>query len=110
MGTQVPSLRRIGGKISMRPKQLPSLRIRLASLMVLIMAASGFAHAQTSFIGGLNTVTTVASTVPSNGDVNPYGVAWVPVTSGSLVRGRFLISNFNNSSNQQGTGTTIVEI
>jgi hypothetical protein len=94
----------------MRPKQLPSLRIRLASLMVLIMAASGFAHAQTSFIGGLNTVTTVASTVPSNGDVNPYGVAWVPVTSGSLVRGRFLISNFNNSSNQQGTGTTIVEI
>jgi hypothetical protein len=52
----------------------------------------------------------VASTVPANGDVNPYGVAVVPVTAGSLVAGHILVSNFNNSSNLQGTGTTIVEI
>jgi len=28
------------------------------------------------------TITTVASTIPSNGDLNPYGVARVPTTTG----------------------------
>lgn len=65
---------------------------------------------QTSFLGGLNQVSTVASTVPANGDINPYGIFQVPVSSGNLVAGHFLISNFNNSSNLQGTGTTIVDI
>src|SRR5207245_2732959 len=37
-------------------------------------------------------------------------VAVVPTTTGSLVRGNILISNFNNSANLQGTGTTIVQI
>ncbi len=52
----------------------------------------------------------VSSTVPSNGDVNPYGVAIAPVSMGSLVKGNVLVSNFNAMSNLQGTGTTIVEI
>ena len=56
------------------------------------------------------TVTTVASTIPSNGDLNPYGVARVPTTTGSLTKGNILISNFNNSQNLQGTGTTIVQV
>jgi len=55
------------------------------------------------------TITTVASTIPSNGDLNPYGVARVPTTTGSLTKGNILISNFNNSNNLQGTGTTIVQ-
>lgn len=50
------------------------------------------------------------STVPSNGDVNPYGVAFVPHSGGSLKSGSILVSNFNNSMNTQGTGTTIVQI
>jgi len=53
------------------------------------------------------------STVPSNGDVNPYGVAFVPPgfpTGGVLSPGDVLISNFNNNQNLQGTGTTIVRI
>ncbi len=54
------------------------------------------------------------STVPSNGDLNPYGVAFVdddfPVGSGPLQHGDILVSNFNNSANLQGTGTTIVDI
>lgn len=53
---------------------------------------------------------TLGSTVPANGDVNPYGVARVPRSTGSLVEGQFLISNFNNAANQQGTGTTIVQV
>jgi hypothetical protein len=59
---------------------------------------------------GGRSIVTVASTVPSNGDVNPYGVAIVPASSGNLVQGHILVSNFNNSANLQGTGTTIVDI
>jgi hypothetical protein len=68
------------------------------------------ADTQKSFVGGFNTLTTVASTVPGNGDVNPYGVAVVRDSLGKLRQGNVLVSNFNNSRNQQGTGTTIVEI
>jgi hypothetical protein len=54
------------------------------------------------------------STVPSNGDVNPYGVAFITSTfqagSGPLLPGDILVSNFNNSQNLQGTGSTIVRI
>jgi DNA-binding beta-propeller fold protein YncE len=57
-----------------------------------------------------DTITSIASTVPNNGDVNPYGMAVVPKTTGSLVQGDVLISNFNNAKNLQGTGTTIMEI
>ena len=56
------------------------------------------------------TVVQVASAVPSNGDLNPYGVAMVERTSGNLIQGHILVSNFNNSANLQGTGTTIVDI
>jgi hypothetical protein len=63
-----------------------------------------------TFIGPFNNIDTLASTVPGNGDVNPYGVAVVPVSSGRLESGDVLVSNFNNHRNLQGTGTTIVEI
>jgi hypothetical protein len=62
------------------------------------------------FVGPLHAVSTIASTVPRNGDVNPYGTAVVPRSDGMLVQGDVLISNFNNSGNLQGTGTTIVEV
>jgi hypothetical protein len=64
-----------------------------------------------SFIGGFGMPKTVSTTVPDNiGDVNPYGVAVVQHSQGKLVKGNILISNFNNSANQQGTGTTIMSI
>jgi hypothetical protein len=58
------------------------------------------------------TPTMAVSTIPSNGDLNPYGVAFVPsgFPSGLLSSGDILVSNFNASSNLQGTGTTIVRI
>jgi hypothetical protein len=60
--------------------------------------------------GNSFTVTTISSTVPANGDLNPYGIFRVPRSAGTLVRGNLLVSNFNNSSNLQGTGTTLVQI
>jgi uncharacterized protein (TIGR03118 family) len=50
------------------------------------------------------------STVPANGDQNPYGVAFVPQgfpSGGALNPGDLLVSNFNNQANLQGTGSTI---
>ncbi len=54
-----------------------------------------------------------ATTVPANGDVNPYGVAFVPkgfAGGGATATGDVLVSNFNNNANLQGTGTTIVSV
>ena len=63
-----------------------------------------------AFVGPLHHVSTLASTVPANGDVNPYGVAVVPRSTGNLRQGNVLVSNFNDKTNTQGTGTTIVQI
>jgi hypothetical protein len=63
-----------------------------------------------AFVGPLHRVTTLASTVPRNGDVNPYGVAVIPRSTGNLWQGNTLVSNFNDKTNVQGTGTTIVQI
>jgi hypothetical protein len=62
------------------------------------------------FLGPFKNVCVVASTKPANGDLNPYGIAVVPTTVGNLVAGDVLVSNFNNSKNLQGTGSTIMEI
>ena len=53
-----------------------------------------------------------SSTIPGNGDLNPYGVAFVPSgfpSGGTIATGDVLVSNFNNISNLQGTGTTIIK-
>jgi len=93
---------------------------RFASIGVIVtataglLAGSGFAataaNASDTFIGPLNHTKIIASTVPANGDVNPYGVAVVPHSTGRLYRGDVLVSNFNDKANVQGTGTTIVEV
>ncbi len=80
---------------------------------LMIAAASGAAAQTTTatpFINNFRTVSTGPSTVPANGDVNPYGVAVVQRSQGLLQKGDALVSNFNNSANQQGTGSTIVEV
>jgi hypothetical protein len=81
-----------------------------AVAMVGAVAPAGATSPARSFLGGLSTISTVASTVPANGDVNPYGVAVVAHSTGRLHRGWVLVSNFNAAANTQGTGTTIVEI
>jgi hypothetical protein len=54
-----------------------------------------------------------STTVPANGDLNPYGVAVVPAgfPAGSAIKaGEILVSNFNNKDNLQGTGSTIIKL
>ena len=62
----------------------------------------------TSFLKSLHSQTQIASTVPDNGDVNPYAVVVAPVSAGKVREGDVLVTNFNNSNNLQGLGTTIV--
>jgi hypothetical protein len=53
---------------------------------------------------------TVTSTVAGNGDQNPYAVVVAPVSAGTIQQGDILVDNFNNASNLQGLGTTIVDV
>lgn len=81
--------------------------------LVFLLGANGnvFAHSgREAFLKRFNHINQIASTVPANGDVNPYGVVVVPRSVGKLVAGNTLVSNFNNKANQQGRGSTIVQI
>jgi hypothetical protein len=83
----------------------------LAALLgcAMLLPASALAF-NFSFLGSLHSVSEIGSTVPANGDENPYGIVTVPSSVGSLVRGDLLISNFNDEENLQGTGTTLVQV
>ena len=86
-----------------------SEKLRTAIASIAIAASATFAQAAPILPFGPATV----STVPSNGDVNPYGVAFAPSTvppGGALQPGDTLVSNYNNAQNLQGTGRTIVRI
>lgn len=86
------------------------LSIGFAFSFLLLFSATAFAQ-NNSILGSLQSIST--PTVPANGDLNPYGVAFVPANfpnGGAIAPGDVLVANFNNSSNVQGTGTTIVRI
>ncbi len=85
------------------------LRCALAASSTLLFSAPSLADSH-AVLPPLKTVSVIASTVPGIGDVNPYGMAQVKRTTGNLRAGHILISNFNNSSNLQGTGTTIMDV
>lgn len=94
-----------------KPSRIALLGFSFAVVMALALtAAPGRADDEGSILKKLTKVSQVASTVPGNGDINPYGIVLVPRSVGNLHAGHFLISNFNNSGNAQGTGTTIVDI
>ena len=61
-----------------------------------------------SFLDGIRRQTTLTSTVPDNGDQNPYAIVVAPVSAGSFQKDDVLITNFNDAGNLQGLGTTIV--
>jgi hypothetical protein len=83
--------------------------LSIAGIASLPMAAAFADDGEGAFLPRL----IVSSTVPPNGDLNPYGVAFVPQNfprGGSIAPGDVLISNFNNTNNVQGTGTTIIKL
>src|SRR5262249_27205414 len=104
---------------------IPALRSLLAAQLAMSrQVAFGFPYYQYGFPfpnvqGPILTKLTPAptfraSTIPASGDLNPYGLAIVPTNgfffNGLLRPGDFLVSNFNNNTNTQGTGTSIVKV
>jgi hypothetical protein len=94
----------------MRRNSRGLLGLLFVTLSALAASSAALAQDNDNILKNLHTITTITSTLPSNQDVNPYGVALVKRTVGNLTEGHVLVSNFNNSSNLQGTGTTIVDI
>lgn len=89
--------------------------MRLAPLLgfaVLLAGSAAPNPARADSQGLLETIhkhITRASTVTDDGDLNPYAVVVAPVAAGKIQEGDVLVDNFNNLSNLQGTGTTIVD-
>jgi hypothetical protein len=92
------------------PAACAAKAVRAALGLALLALPPASLYAQNPF---LPPPPATATTIPSNGDVNPYGVAFVPprfAFGGTIQPGDILVSNFNNSQNLQGTGTTVVSI
>lgn len=86
-------------------------RLRLTGVMLLALAAAARAEDSQDarpFLAGLRHNVTRASTVPDNADLNPYAVWVAPVSAGKIRQHDVLVDNFNNVSNLQGTGGTIL--
>src|SRR5580658_6237032 len=91
---------------------LPRAAALIAGLLAIggLMAGAAAHDGDDSILHALKHVSVLGTTVPANGDVNPYGMAQVKYSVGNLKSGHILVSNFNNSANAQGTGTTIVDL
>lgn len=78
-----------------------------------LAVAPAASAAPVPYLSHFHTLTTLHSTIPTNGDLNPYGIFIIQQSTGDLHAGNVLISNFNNSAsggNEQGRGSTIVQI
>jgi hypothetical protein len=83
--------------------------LSIAAVSGLAFAAALPAHAESAgFLTGLKKHHLLTSTVPENGDQNPYAMLIAPASAGSIEKGDVLVDNFNNAANLQGLGTTIV--
>jgi hypothetical protein len=96
----------------MLPPSLRFLRPPTAVLAAaLALAAAGTPAWPAEPKGLLETINrhlTLTSTVADNGDLNPYAIVVAPVSAGLIEKDDVLVDNFNNVSNLQGTGGTIM--
>ena len=96
-----------------KPKAF-AVAVAVAGTAVAMPAVAISSQKAKPFLNRFHTITHLASMVPTSGpakgDQNPYGVAVVKRSVGKLVKGDVLVSNFNNKKNQQGTGSSIMEV
>jgi len=78
----------------------------LAALLAPCLAATS--AQPPAFLDSIHRQTTLTSTVPENGDQNPYAIVVAPASAGVIEKDDVLVTNFNNDGNLQGLGTTIV--
>jgi hypothetical protein len=88
--------------------RVSSLTLFTACAWLPLVATDAAAASSSAFLPKFH----VSSTIPMNGDLNPYGVAFVPpgFPGGGLISpGDVVVSNFNDTNNCQGRGTTIIQ-
>jgi hypothetical protein len=92
-------------------KQSPAIALRALLLGMLLAGVSGaaLADAPKGMLESIHRHVTLTSSVTDNGDLNPYAVVIAPVSAGTIEKDDVLVDNFNNLSNLQGTGTTIID-
>jgi hypothetical protein len=105
----------IAGGTSARPAGEPSMSRRTVSKWATLGAVVALAASPTiaraaseGYLAGIHRFTTLTSTVPDNGDQNPYAVVVAPVSAGSVQKDDVLVTNFNDHNNLQGLGSTIM--
>lgn len=97
-------------KFSQLGPQVPLIRGGLLSaLLAAALASSTWAAEPKGFLETIHHHVTLTSSVADNGDLNPYAVVVAPVSAGKIAQGDVLVDNFNDVSNLQGTGTTIID-
>ena len=79
----------------------------LSAAGALFLGRAQAADAQ-GFLETIHRHATLTSSVPDNGDQNPYAIVVAPVSAGLIEKDDVLVDNFNDSTNLQGLGTTIV--
>jgi hypothetical protein len=81
----------------------------LVALALLPLALPAQADEPRGFLETVKKHVTLTSTVPDNGDQNPYAIVVAPVSAGKIQKDDLLVDNFNDISNLQGLGTTIID-
>lgn len=88
---------------------MPHARFASLSLLALCLGAAPAGAAEaTGFLQNIRHFHTLGSTVPDNGDQNPYAIVVASASAGKIRKGDVLVTNFNDKGNLQGTGSTIV--
>ena len=82
---------------------------RLLAAGALALSMHAMAGEPRGMLESIHRHSLLTSSVTDNGNLNPYAVVVAPVSAGTIRKGDVLVDNFNNISNLQGTGTTIVD-
>ncbi len=88
------------------PKSMHCSSLLAVACLTLTMTAQ--AAEPKGFLDGVRRHSLATSTVPANGDQNPYAIVVAPVSTEKIQAGDVLIDNFNDRNNLQGLGSTIV--
>jgi hypothetical protein len=80
----------------------------LGALLALATVPGVAGAASDGYLSRIHRFTTLTSTVPDNGDQNPYAIVVAPVSAGSVQKDDVLVTNFNDHNNLQGLGSTIM--
>ena len=109
---QPPRQRNEDTRMPSRMRRVPGRSALVAAALFAAAVAAGSARAgePPGFLETVHKHITLTTSVPDNGDQNPYALVVAPVSAGKIQKDDVLVDNFNDLSNLQGLGTTIVDI